>query len=110
MTPSASPLPDDIAALKKIIEQLQDENRLLREHFNLARRRQFAASSEKSADQLELIFNEAEAIEALAEITDDTCEAESAEPSVIIEAIETPNNPTADKKTWPQTIACFASA
>jgi transposase len=98
MTPIASPLPDDIAALKKIIEQLQDENRFLREHFNLARRRQFAASSEKSADQLELIFNEAEAIEALAEITDDTCEAEAAEPSVIIEATETPNNPTADKK------------
>lgn len=96
MTPTSSPLPDDIAALKKIIEQLQDENRLLREHFNLARRRQFAASSEKSADQLELIFNEAEAIEALAEITDDACEA--ADSTAIIEATETPNNPTADKK------------
>lgn len=98
MTPTTSQLLDDIAALNKIIERLQNENQFLREQFNLARRRQFAASSEKSADQLELIFNEAEAIEALAEITDDTCEAEPTDSSVIIEATETPNNPTADKK------------
>jgi transposase len=96
MTPTSTPLPDDIAELKKIIERLQNENQFLREQFELARRRQFAASSEKSVDQLELIFNEAEAIEALAELTDDTCvEADSA---AIIEATETPNKPAADKK------------
>ena len=96
MTPTSTQLPDDIAELKKIIERLQNENQFLREQFELARRRQFAASSEKSADQLELIFNEAEATEALAELIDNACvEADSA---VIIEATETPNKPAADKK------------
>ena len=96
MTPTSSQLPDDIAELKKIIGQLQDEIQFLREQSNLARRRQFAASSEKSADQLELIFNEAEAIEALEELTDDACA--EADAATIIEATETPNKSSANKK------------
>lgn len=96
MTPTPTQLPDDIAALKKIIERLQNENQFLREQFELARRRQFAASSEKSADQLELIFNEAEAIEALAELTEDACE--EAISATNIEAPKILNKPTADKK------------
>lgn len=98
MTPTTSQLLDDIAAPKKIIERLQDENQFLREQFELARRRQFAASSEKSPDQLELIFNEAEAIEALAEIIDDTGEADGVETTAISEATVTPNSPIAEKK------------
>lgn len=98
MTPTTSQLLDDIAAPKKIIERLQDENQFLREQFELARRRQFAASSEKSPDQLELIFNEAEAIEALAEIIDAAGEADGVETTAISEATVTPNSPIAEKK------------
>ena len=53
-----------------------------------------------------MIFNEAEAIEALAEIIDAAGEADGVETTAISEATVTPNSPIAEKKAWPQTIAC----
>lgn len=67
MTEDSSTLPDDIALLKEIILQQRNEIQFLREQFNLARQKQYAASSEKSVNQLELVFNEAEFILTVAE-------------------------------------------
>jgi transposase len=71
MTELTQPLPDDIALLKEIILQQRIEIQHLREQFMLARHRQFARSSEKSPDQTEFIFNEAE---SLADINTDKSE------------------------------------
>lgn len=48
--------------LKEKVILLQKENDFLREKFKLAQHRQFGASSEKSPDQIDWLFNEAEAI------------------------------------------------
>jgi transposase len=71
MTDSHPTLPDDITLLKEIIMQQRNEIQYLREQFNLARHKQFAASSEKSVNQLELVFNEAEFILTVAEASGD---------------------------------------
>ena len=68
--------------LKEKVILLQKENDFLREKFKLAQSRQFGTSSEKSPDQVDWLFNEAEAIadEAPAEsdepATTDTTEAD----------------------------------
>ena len=54
---------DENKKLKEKVLQLQKENDFFREKFKLAQSRQFGASSEKSPDQVDWLFNEAEAIE-----------------------------------------------
>jgi transposase len=54
---------DENKKLKEKVLQLQKENNFFREKFKLAQSRQFGASSEKSPDQVDWLFNEAEAIE-----------------------------------------------
>lgn len=49
--------------LKEKILRLQQENDFFREKFKLAQHKQFGVSSEKSPDQLDWLFNEAETIE-----------------------------------------------
>jgi hypothetical protein len=46
--------------LKEKILHLQQESDFFREKFKLAQSRQFGASSEKSPDQVDWLFNEAE--------------------------------------------------
>lgn len=48
--------------LKEKILRLQQENDFFREKFKLAQSRQFGVSSEKSPDQVDWLFNEAEVI------------------------------------------------
>ncbi|HCJ8954580.1 TPA: IS66 family transposase, partial [Escherichia coli] len=48
--------------LKEKILRLQQENDFFREKFKLAQHKQFGVSSEKSPDQLDWLFNEAETI------------------------------------------------
>ncbi len=52
--------------LKEKILRLQQENDFFREKFKLAQHKQFGVSSEKSPDQLDWLFNEAETIEDVA--------------------------------------------
>lgn len=52
----------EIDSLKERNKILEQENNFLREQFKLAKARQFGASSEKSPDQLDWLFNEAETI------------------------------------------------
>ena len=52
---------DENTKLKEKVILLQKENDFLREKFKLAQHRQFGASSEKSPDQIDWLFNEAEA-------------------------------------------------
>lgn len=54
---------DENKKLKEKVLQLQKENNFFREKFKLAQSRQFGVSSEKSPDQVDWLFNEAEAIE-----------------------------------------------
>ena len=73
---------DENKKLKEKVLQLQKENDFFREKFKLAQHRQFGASSEKSPDQIDWLFNEAEATAdaALAEndaaVTTGTIEAD----------------------------------
>ena len=73
---------DENTKLKEKVILLQKENDFLREKFKLAQHRQFGASSEKSPDQIDWLFNEAEATAdaALAEsdtaVTTGTTEAD----------------------------------
>lgn len=73
---------DENTKLKEKVILLQRENDFLREKFKLAQHRQFGASLEKSPDQIDLLFNEAEATAdaALAEsktaVTTGTTEAD----------------------------------
>ncbi len=53
----------EIDSLKECNKILEQENNFLREQFKLAKPRQFGASSEKSPNQLDWLFNEAETIE-----------------------------------------------
>src|SRR6187402_1300209 len=55
-------LSEENKKLKERILRLQQENDFFREKFKLAQHQQFGASSEKSPDQLDWLFNEAEAI------------------------------------------------
>lgn len=50
----------EIDFLKVRIKTLEQENTFLREQFKLSKHKQFGASSEKSPDQLDWLFNEAE--------------------------------------------------
>lgn len=59
MAMTVDTLPDDPAKLKKIILEQYKKIEFLMEQFNIARHKQFAASSESSPDQINL-FNEAE--------------------------------------------------
>src|SRR5690554_1142998 len=52
----------EIDSLKKRNRLLEEEVAFYREKFKLAQHKQFGASSEKSPDQLDWLFNEAEAI------------------------------------------------
>lgn len=61
MAMTVETLPDDPAKLKKIILEQHKKIEFLMEQFNLARHKQFAASSESSPDQVNL-FNEPEDI------------------------------------------------
>lgn len=75
---------DENTKLKEKVILLQKENDFLREKFKLAQHRQFGPSSEKSSDQVDWLFNEAEATadaalpESDAAATTDTTEAEIA--------------------------------
>jgi transposase len=53
---------EENAKLKEKVILLQQEIDFFREKFKLAQHKQFGASSEKSPDQIDLLFNEAEAI------------------------------------------------
>ena len=53
---------DENTKLKEKVILLQKENDFLREKFKLAQVRQFGTSSEKSPDQVDWLFNEAEVI------------------------------------------------
>ena len=53
---------DENKKLRELVIQLKNENDFFREKFKLAQHKQFGASSEKSPDQLDWLFNEAEAI------------------------------------------------
>lgn len=73
----------EIDSLKERNKILEQENNFLREQFKLAQSRQFGASSEKSPDQVDWLFNEAEAIadETLAE-QENTVAIEDAEAGI----------------------------
>jgi transposase len=59
---------DENKNLKEKVFILQQENDFLREKFKLSQSRQFGVSSEKSPDQVDWLFNEAEAtVDAVAE-------------------------------------------
>lgn len=58
----------EIDSLKERNKILEQENNFLREQFKLAKARQFGASSEKSPDQFDWLFNEAETIEDVEKI------------------------------------------
>ena len=75
----AHELTDKITSLEARIKQLQQENDFLREQFNLARHRQFDASSEKCSVQASL-FNEPETEidETIEAATDEALEENSA--------------------------------
>lgn len=53
---------DENKKLRELVTQLRHENDFFREKFKLAQHKQFGASSEKSPDQLDWLFNEAETI------------------------------------------------
>jgi hypothetical protein len=63
---------DENTKLKEKVILLQKENDFLREKFKLSQHRQFGASSEKSPDQIDWLFNEAEATVDAAEPESDT--------------------------------------
>jgi transposase len=63
---------DENTKLKEKVILLQKENDFLREKFKLAQHRQFGASSEKSPDQTDWLFNEAETTVDAAEPESDT--------------------------------------
>jgi transposase len=105
MTDDASTLPDNIALLKEIILQQRNEIHYLREQFNLARQKRFAPSSEKSPNQLELIFNEAE-LSITADAANDADIEPAAKPHAeeITEISLTPVARTPGRKPLPKTL------
>ena len=60
-------LPDDPAALKKLLSEVVARNQFLEEQFRLAQQKQFGASSEGYPGQGEL-FNEAEELAEQSEV------------------------------------------
>ena len=80
--PNSHKLLVEIDSLKERNKILEQEIRFLREQFKLAQSRQFGTSSEKSPDQLDWLFNEAEVIvdeipaDSDAEITTDATAAD----------------------------------
>jgi transposase len=69
-------LPNDPEVLKGVIIDMKHQLDYFLEQLNLAKARQFAASSEKSPDQFDLLFNEAE---SLADAESDAQEAAQTE-------------------------------
>lgn len=79
---------DENTKLKEKVILLQKENDFLREKFKLVQHRQFGPSSEKSPEQVDWLFNEAEATadaafpESDTAATTDTTETEIASTTV----------------------------
>jgi transposase len=82
--PNSHKLLVEIDSLKERNKILEQEIRFLREQFKLAQSRQFGTSSEKSPDQLDWLFNEAEA----------TVDAASEESDAVAATAETENPST----------------
>lgn len=82
---------DENKKLKEKVLQLQKEIDFFREKFKLAQHRQFGASSEKSPDQIDWLFNEAEA-------TADEAPAESYESVTKVEETENTSTPSVTQK------------
>lgn len=59
---NANKILEENKLLKEKVLRLQQENDFFREKFKLAQHRKFGASSEKTPDQLDWLFNEAEVI------------------------------------------------
>jgi len=57
---NANKILEENKLLKEKVLRLQQENDFFREKFKLAQHRKFGASSEKTPDQLDWLFNEAE--------------------------------------------------
>lgn len=81
----------EIDSLKERNKILEQENNFLREQFKLAKARQFGASSEKSPDQFDWLFNEAETIE--------DAEKTEVQEDIITDAVVTETTVATQKKT-----------
>ena len=80
----------EIDSLKERNKILEQENNFLREQFKLAKARQFGASSERSPDQFDWLFNEAETIEDAEKI--------AVQEDIITDVAVTESTPVATKK------------
>jgi transposase len=80
-------LPDDPELLKSLLVELIAQQIYLMEQLNIAKAKQFAAKSEKSPDQLQFIFNEAETLKDLHDKIDVEA-TESDETSMVESSVE----------------------